>query len=95
MYKLFITFLNSPPNFNINSRYSQNPTNFISDIRDLMLENLNKYKNTVDVMNFQEIFEEVIFYKEIFIKISKFSIFIILVYSNYMQKTRLHSYSKK
>lgn len=59
MYKLFITFLNSPPNFNINSRYSQNPTNFISDIKDLMFENLNKYKNTVDVMNFQEIFDEV------------------------------------
>jgi hypothetical protein len=65
MYKLFVTFLNSPPNFNINSRYSQNPTNFISDIRDLMLENLNKYRNTVDVMNFQEIFEEVILYLKI------------------------------
>jgi hypothetical protein len=41
------------------SKYERNPVNFLFDIRELILENLRKYQNTIDAMNFQSIYDEV------------------------------------
>ncbi len=80
MYKLLLTFLNSASSANSTSRYSENPTHFLNDIKDLMFENLNKYRSTVDVMNFQDIFEEVLksLHKIFFLKFFHKYFFIII-----------------
>jgi hypothetical protein len=43
-----------------NKHGNTNSSQFLIDIKELILQNLKKYKSTVDVMNFQEIFEEVL-----------------------------------
>ena len=52
MYKLLDLFLLN--------KYTKNPNMFISDVKDLVMENLVKHKNTVDILNFKDIFDEVI-----------------------------------
>jgi hypothetical protein len=51
LFKVITAFLSEKYNRN-------NPLTFLSDIKDLILENLGKYKNTIDVLNFREIFDE-------------------------------------
>lgn len=47
----------------ISEKYNdKNPFQFLFDINELISSNLLKYKNVVDVLNFKEIFEEVLYY---------------------------------
>jgi hypothetical protein len=41
-----------------NYNYTNNPSQFIIELRETIYKNLLKYKSTIDVMNFQEIFED-------------------------------------
>jgi hypothetical protein len=54
MYKLMATFLSN--------KFGKNPLQFLFDIKELVLENLMKYKNTVDMLNYGNIFDEVNYY---------------------------------
>jgi hypothetical protein len=51
MYKLIASFLSS--------KYTTNPLQFLYDIKENILEDLNKHSGTIDNLNFREIFEEV------------------------------------
>jgi hypothetical protein len=52
LFKIIASFIQ-------NKHGKTNSSQFLIDIKELILQNLKKYKSTVDVMNFQEIFEEV------------------------------------
>jgi len=67
LYNLILKFTSS--------KYERNPYNFLIDIRELILENLRKYQYTIDAMNFQSIYDEVMKY----LKYLSYKIFIILV----------------
>lgn len=44
----------------LNEKYNRdNPLTFLADIKDYIIENLEKYKETIDVLNFKDIYDEV------------------------------------
>lgn len=44
------------------TKYTKNPLQFLFDIKELIHENLLKYRGTIDILNFRDIFEEVNLY---------------------------------
>ena len=47
LYKLIASFLSS--------KYTTNPLQLLHDIKETILDNMNKYKGTIDNLNFREI----------------------------------------
>jgi hypothetical protein len=43
----------------VSNKCDKNPFQFLYDLKDLIIDNLKKYKNTVDALNFQNIYEDV------------------------------------
>jgi hypothetical protein len=43
----------------LGNKFEKNPFQFLCDIKELIFENLRKYQNSIDAMNFQNIYDEV------------------------------------
>jgi len=47
----------------VGNKCDKNPFQFLYDLRDLIVDNLKRYKNTIDAMNFQNIYDDVLIIK--------------------------------
>ncbi len=43
----------------LNTKYTKNPLQFLFENKEYMIENLEKYKGTIDNLNFRDIYDEV------------------------------------